>query len=151
MCNGWIVIGVVMYLTLIPLILKDMWADSHTELNFIKWYFKKSDSVNWLGFFMFLLIGSGSFIYVLLYYLGALIFYVVLLPLIWLFEFLFLNKDCSHLRSEEIIEKELERKRKLNEREKDKREKDKYYDVIQPFYLNGVRCGDKGIDETERV
>lgn len=97
------------YFFMIPLVYIISWSDSGTNHPFIRWYFIKSDSVNILGYLLVLIIGSGSFIWALMWYILILIFYVVALPLLWLFEFIFLDKDCSHLRSEELIIKEYKR------------------------------------------
>lgn len=86
------------YFMVFPFITIIMWQETNTS--FLKFYFTKSDSVNWLGFSMFLILCSGSFIWYLFYIILNLIFYVIILPFIWLFEFLFLNKDCSHLNKE---------------------------------------------------
>lgn len=87
------------YFFMIPLFYNLSWNDSGTSHSFIKWYFIKSDRVNILGYLLVLIIGSGSFIWALI---GV--------PIIWLFEFIFLNKDCSNLRSEELMEKEWRRR-----------------------------------------
>ena len=94
------------YFFMIPLFYNLSWNDSGTNHSFIRWYFIKSDRVNILGYLLVLIIGSGSFVWVLAWYILIAIFYVVGVPIIWLFEFIFLNKDCSNLRSEELMEKE---------------------------------------------
>lgn len=98
MCNeSSIMIGVFLYLVLIPFICSQIYTDTIRSSSFTKWYFTKSERVNYLGFAIFLILCSGSFIYVVLYYLAGLLYYILFIPIIWLFEFLFLNKDCSHL------------------------------------------------------
>lgn len=97
---GWIV---TMYFLVIPMICNMAWQES--GLSFIKWYFTKSDSVNWLGFSCFIFLGLGCFIWYIGLLILELIFYVVVLPIYWLFEFMFLNKDCSHMVCEELDDK----------------------------------------------
>ena len=85
-----------------------MWQDTLGDgkgKSFLKWYFSKSDSVNWLGFFVFLILGLGCFIYYILMLIAELLFYTIVLPICWLFEFLFLNKDCSHVVCDDLKEK----------------------------------------------
>ena len=84
------------YFGIIPFIYNMMWQES-CETPFIKWYFTKSKNVNWLGYFMFFILGLGNSAWLILYYLISALFYLVFLPICWLFEFLFLNKDCSHI------------------------------------------------------
>ena len=90
----------VFYFLIVPLMYNFMWQDTLGDgkgKSFLKWYFSKSDSVNWLGFFVFLILGLGCFIYYILMLIAGLLFYTIVLPICWLFEFLFLNKDCSHI------------------------------------------------------
>ena len=97
---GW---ALVMYFILIPLFYNLAWQQS--KLSFVRWYFKKSESVNWLGYALVLVLGLGSFIYYILELLLTLIFYVIVMPISWLFEFIFLNKNCNHLACEELENK----------------------------------------------
>ena len=85
------------YFGIIPIIYNIMWKEDKGNKSFIKWYFTKSDRVNGLGYFMFFILGLGCSLYILLIYFCNLLFYVVFLPICCLFEFLFLNKDCSHI------------------------------------------------------
>lgn len=101
--------GLIMYFLVLPFIYNTMWQDSNKD-SYIKWYFRKSESVNWLGYLIFFILGLGSFIYVILFYITEIIFYIVVLPLIWLFEFMFLNKDCSHIVCDELKEKDYKEK-----------------------------------------
>lgn len=87
----------VVYFIFIPFVYNFMWQEDISNKSFIKWYFTKSDNVNWLGYFVFTILGLGCTIWILLWYFCAILFYMVVLPLCWLFEFLFLNKDCSHI------------------------------------------------------
>lgn len=70
------------------------------------WFFKKSKNVNWLGFSIFVISGLGGLIFSIIAEVLTEILYVVLkylgLSLYWLFEFLFLNKDCSHIVCEDL-------------------------------------------------
>lgn len=46
----------VFYFLIIPFLYNIMWQDTLGDgkgKSFLKWYFSKSDSVNWLGFFVF--------------------------------------------------------------------------------------------------
>ena len=98
----------VFYFFIIPLLYNVMWQDTLGDgkgKSFLKWYFSKSDSVNWLGFFVFLILGLGCFIYYILMLIAELLFYTIVLPICWLFEFLFLNKDCSHIVCDDLKEK----------------------------------------------
>lgn len=83
------------YFLIIPLIYNAMWQGNKTS--FVKWYFIKSKRVNWLGYFIFFILGLGCSIWLIIIYFCELLFYVIFLPFCWLFEFLFLNKDCSNL------------------------------------------------------
>ena len=94
---------ITLYFLIIPFFCNIAWQES--KQRFIKWYFTKSDSVNWLGFSIFLLIGSGCFIWYIGYLILTLIFYIIILPLCWLLEFIFLNKDCSHIVCKELNNK----------------------------------------------
>lgn len=101
---------VTIYFLIIPFTYNVMWQDTLGDgkgKSFLKWYFSKSDSVNWLGFFVFLILGLGCFIYYILMLIGELLFYTIALPICWLFEFLFLNKDCSNIVCDDLKEKEL--------------------------------------------
>ena len=98
----------VFYFLIVPLMYNFMWQDTLGDgkgKSFLKWYFSKSDSVNWLGFFVFLILGLGCFIYYILMLIAGLLFYTIVLPICWLFEFLFLNKDCSHIVCDDLKEK----------------------------------------------
>ena len=98
----------VFYFLIVPLMYNFMWQDTLGDgkgKSFLKWYFSKSDSVNWLGFFVFLILGLGCFIYYILMLIAELLFYTIVLPICWLFEFLFLNKDCSHVVCDDLKEK----------------------------------------------
>lgn len=98
----------VFYFLIVPLMYNFMWQDTLGDgkgKSFLKWYFSKSDSVNWLGFFVFLILGLGCFIYYILMLIAELLFYTIVLPICWLFEFLFLNKDCSHIVCDDLKEK----------------------------------------------
>lgn len=108
MQENLIIIGLVFYLILVPLWCNLEWSTSENNRGktFLKWYFTKSESVNYLGFAVFLIIGSGSFVYYIFIGLSNIIVYVVILPLCWIFEFLFLNKDCSNIICDELKEKE---------------------------------------------
>ena len=97
---GWVL---VVYFILIPFFYNLAWQES--QLSFIRWYFKKSESVNWLGYALVIVLGLGSFIYYILELLLTLIFYVIVMPMSWLFEFIFLNKNCNHLACEELENK----------------------------------------------
>ena len=99
---------VIIYFLIIPFTYNVMWQDTLGDgkgKTFFKWYFSKSDSVNWLGFFVFLILGLGCFIYYILMLTVELLFYTIALPICWLFEFLFLNKDCSHIVCDDLKEK----------------------------------------------
>ena len=99
---------VIIYFLIVPLMYNFMWQDTLGDgkgKSFLKWYFSKSDSVNWLGFFVFLILGLGCFIYYILMLIAELLFYTIVLPICWLFEFLFLNKDCSHIVCDDLKEK----------------------------------------------
>lgn len=101
----WIV---TIYFLIIPFTYNVMWQDTLGDgkgKTFFKWYFSKSDSVNWLGFFVFLILGLGCFIYYILMLIAELLFYTIALPICWLFEFLFLNKDCSNIVCDDLKEK----------------------------------------------
>lgn len=89
----------IMYFLIIPFIYNTMWQDNKNNKSFIKWYFTKSECVNWLGFLVFILLGLGSFIYVLLYYIAEAMFYIIFIPLEWVFKFLFLKK-CNKIDSD---------------------------------------------------
>lgn len=92
-----IISAFMVYFMFIPYICKLMWQEDGNNKSFIKWYFTKSDRVNWLGYFIFVIFSLGCTIWILLWYFIVIIFYTIFLPLCWLFEFLFLNKDCSHI------------------------------------------------------
>ncbi len=103
MCNGilfefLVQLSLIIYFLIIPLIVNSMWQDS--DMNFIKFYFTKSPEVNYLGFFVFLVISSGVWFWYLWFMLLNGLFYVIYLLLNWLFEFLFLNKNCEHIKYE---------------------------------------------------
>lgn len=107
MQENLIIICLVFYLILLPLCCNMEWTTNEKNVGktFLKWYFTKSEKVNYLGFAVFLIIGSGSFVYYIFIGLGNLIIYVIVLPLCWLFEFLFLNKDYSNIGCDELKEK----------------------------------------------
>ena len=92
-----ILILLAIYFGVIPLICNFMWQEDKSNTSFIKWYFTKSDGVNWLGYFIFIILSLGCTIWILLVYFSEILFYTIFLPICWLFEFLFLNKDCSHI------------------------------------------------------
>ena len=87
-------LSIFIYFMLLPFIANTMWQENNNK-TFVKWYFTKSQNVNYLGFLVFLILFAGSFLYVFLYYVGSFLFYVIFLPICWLYEFLFLNKDCE--------------------------------------------------------
>ena len=91
------------YLLVLPFITNTMWQESKDS--FVKFYFTKSERVNFLGFMVFLIICSGSWLWYLLFMFLNLIFYMVVVPFIWIFEFLFLNKDCSNIKNTELQNK----------------------------------------------
>jgi hypothetical protein len=91
------------YLLILPLVTNMMWQESKDT--FVKFYFTKSERVNFLGFTVFLILCSGSWLWYLLFMFLTLIFYVVVVPFIWVFEFLFLNKDCSNIKNIELQDK----------------------------------------------
>lgn len=107
MTGNLILASVFFYLILVPLWCNMEWTtnEKNVEKTFLKWYFTKSEKVNYLGFAVFLIIGSGSFVYYIFIGLANTIIYIVILPLCWLFEFLFLNKDCSNIICAELKEK----------------------------------------------
>ncbi len=97
------------YFLIIPFIYNTMWQDTLANgkgKSFIKWYFSKSERVNWLGFIVFLILGLGCFVWYILLLIAEVLFYTIALPICWLFEFLFLNKDCSNVVCEDLKEKE---------------------------------------------
>ena len=101
---------VTIYFLIIPFTYNVMWQDTLGDgkgKSFLKWYFSKSDSVNWLGFIVFMILGLGCFIWYILLLIAELLFYTIALPICWLFEFLFLNKDCSNIVCDDLKEKEL--------------------------------------------
>ena len=98
-------LSIFIYFMLLPFIANTMWQENNNK-TFVKWYFTKSQNVNYLGFLIFLILFAGSFFYVFLDYVGTFLFYVVFVPICWLFEFLFLHKDCENDR--DYKEKELE-------------------------------------------
>ena len=105
----------IMYLLIIPMLCYMVWQDS--KISYIKWYFTKGDYINYLGFGIFLIISSGSFIWYLAYLFLKLIVYIIVTPLVWLIEFIFFNKDCSNIISEELIKKERQRVDRHNKRD----------------------------------
>lgn len=100
-----------MYLLIIPMLCNMAWQDS--KISYIKWYFTKGDYINYLGFGIFIIISSGSFIW----YLILLFLELILNPLGWLIEFVFFNRDCNNIISEELVEKERQRKDRHKKRE----------------------------------
>ena len=100
----FIELSIFIYFGLFPFIANTMWQEN-TNTTFVKWYFTKSPIVNYLGFLVFLILFAGSFFYVFLYYMCTFLFYVVFVPICWLFEFLFLHKNCENDR--DYKEKEL--------------------------------------------
>ena len=104
-----------MYLLIIPMLCNMAWQDAKTS--YIKWYFTKSIWVNYLGFSIFLIIGSGSFIWYIMLVILELLVYIVISPILWLLEFIFFNKDCSNIISGELIEKERQREERYKNNE----------------------------------
>jgi hypothetical protein len=98
----------VFYFLIVPLMYNFMWQETLGDgkgKSFLKWFFTKSERVNWLGFCVFLILGLGCFVYYILMLIGELLFYTIALPICWLFEFLFLNKDCSNIVCDDLKEK----------------------------------------------
>ena len=95
-CFGYILFSI--YFILIPAVCNIMWQDDKSDKSFIKWYFTKSYWVNWLGYFTFIIMGLGCTIWILLS---------------WIFEFLFLNKDCSHIVCKDL--KKYNKEKDINE------------------------------------
>jgi hypothetical protein len=91
----------VTYFIIIPFFYNTVWQDS--EETFIKWYFKKSECITWFGYIFFLVLGLGSLLYLLLWYIGEILFYVLFLPIIKILEFLFVKNSakCSDKEREE--------------------------------------------------
>ena len=87
-------LSIFIYFGLLPFIANMMWQENSNK-TFVKWYFTKSPIVNYLGFLVFLMLFAGSFLYVFLYYVAGVLYYIVFVPICWLFEFLFLNKSCE--------------------------------------------------------
>ena len=99
----------VLYFIIIPFTYNVMWQDTLGDgkgKTFFKWFFTKSERVNWLGYILFLILGLGCFIWYILMLIAELLFYTIALPICWLFEFLFLNKDCSNIVCDDLKEKE---------------------------------------------
>ena len=89
-----------LYVFVLPIITNLLWQESKDS--FLKFYFTKSDKVNWLGFTMFIILCSGSLLwYCIFEILLNIIVIIIILPIIWIFEFLFLNKDCSNINNKE--------------------------------------------------
>ena len=106
----WFNYVVVAAVLLIPFMYNAMWQDTLGEgkgKTFFKWYFSKSKRVNLLGYIVFLVIGSGSFIYYIFLLLANILIYIIVLPICWIFEFLFLNKDCSDINLNKLNKKEI--------------------------------------------
>ena len=104
-----------MYLLIIPMLCNMAWQDS--KISYIKWYFTKGDYINYLGFGIFIIISSGSFIWYLAYLFLELIVYIIVNPLLWLIEFVFFNRDCNNIISGELVEKERQREEGYRKRE----------------------------------
>ena len=104
-----------MYLLIIPMLCNMAWQDS--KISYIKWYFTKGDYINYLGFGIFIIISSGSFIWYLALLFLELIVYIIVNPLVWLIEFVFFNRDCNNIISEELVEKERQREARYKKRE----------------------------------
>lgn len=104
-----------LYFLIIPMLCNMAWQD--TKTSYIKWYFTKSIWVNYLGFSIFLIIGSGSFVWYIMLVILELLVYIVISPILWLLEFIFFNKDCSSIISEELIEKERQREERRKNKE----------------------------------
>lgn len=95
------------YFMVIPWIYRELWDDANLQNNskhmsYLRWYFLyKSPEVNWVGHITVILLGLGSLVWWLIYIICTgimyVIYYLILVPIGWLFEFIFLNKDCSHL------------------------------------------------------
>lgn len=105
----------IMYLLIIPILCNMAWYDS--KISYIKWYFTKGDYINYLGFSIFIIISSGSFIWYFILLFLELIVYIILNPLVWLIEFIFFNKDCSNIISAELVEKEIQREDRYKKRD----------------------------------
>lgn len=127
--NSFVGFLLTMYLLIIPMLCNMAWQD--TKTSYIKWYFTKSSLVNYLGFSIFLIIGSGSFVWYIMLVILELLVYIVISPIIWVLEFIFFNKDCSSTISEELVEKE-------NQREE--RRKNKEYRANLTRHIKENRC-----------
>ena len=108
-----IITAFMVYFMFIPFICNLMWQEDESNKSFIKGYFIKSNNVNWLGYFIFVILGLGCTIWILLSYFGVILFYTIFLPICWLFEFLFLNKDCSHIVCKDL--KKCSKEKDINE------------------------------------
>ena len=92
----------VLYVLVLPFITNLMWQENEqSNQSFIQFYFSKSERVNWLGFLIFLLACSGYFIWYIIFKILELVVMFIILPIMWIFEFLFLNKDCSNINNKE--------------------------------------------------
>jgi hypothetical protein len=91
---------VLLYFLIIPFFYNTVWQDSKDS--YIKWYFKKSECITWFGYIFFLILGLGSFLYLLLWYICVILFYVIFLPIIKILEFLFVKNSakCSDKEGE---------------------------------------------------
>ena len=118
-----------MYLLIIPMLCNMAWQDS--KISYIKWYFTKGDYINYLGFGIFIIISSGSFIWYFILLFLELIVYVIINPLVWLIEFIFFNKDCSNIVSAELVEKE---------RQREDRHKKRDYEIKLAKYVKELKC-----------
>ena len=77
------------YFLIIPFFYNTVWQDSKDS--YIKWYFKKSECITWFGYIFFLILGLGSLLYLLLWYITELLFYVLFLPIGKILMFLFVK------------------------------------------------------------
>lgn len=84
---------VLLYFLIIPFFYNTVWQDSKDS--YIKWYFKKSECITWFGYIFFLILGLGSFLYLLLWYIGEILFYVLFLPIGKILVFLFVKNSAK--------------------------------------------------------
>ena len=96
--------ALIFYFLIIPFFYNTIWQDS--EETFIKWYFKKSECITWFGYIFFLILGLGSFIYLLLWYICEFLFYIIFLPIGKIIVFLFV-KNSAKCRDKEREENEI--------------------------------------------
>lgn len=76
------------YFIIIPFIYLMVW-DEQDKLSYLKWYSTKGDNLNCFGYFVFVIIGSGSFLLVSLIIMIFGIYYMVISQIIKLFKILF--------------------------------------------------------------